>query len=202
MNENTDEPSSTASERVHSTCNVIAVAPDTANAASAARRERASTTAGGGSAAVSSLASTAAMSRRSSVLTAASSAAGMRRRAMMIAAASVRLKDAAVMLVQVTPSSGRNTKPEKNAPATAPNRLMAYSVPMRSPERRSSHGRMTKWRASSGSVAPISVVGISSSAAEPTKRTIDSSTQRSPNTRYIQWLSAGYAQRITGISSA
>ncbi len=44
---------------------------------------------------------------------------------MTIAAASVRLKDAAVTLVQVTPMSGRNTKPEKNAPATAPNRLTA-----------------------------------------------------------------------------
>ncbi len=70
---------------------------------------------------------------------------------------------------------------------------------MRRPERRSSQGRITKWRASSGSVAPISVVGISSSTADPTKRTIDSSSQRSPSTRYIQWLNPGYALRISGM---
>ena len=42
VNEKTDEPSSTASARVHITCSVIAVAPDTTKASSAARRERAS----------------------------------------------------------------------------------------------------------------------------------------------------------------
>ena len=45
--------------------------------------------------------------------------------AITIAAASVRLNAAAVTLVQATPNSGRKTKPEKNAPATAPNRLTA-----------------------------------------------------------------------------
>ena len=46
---------------------------------------------------------------------------------------------------------------------------------MRSPTRRSSQGRVTKWRARNGSVAPISVVGTSSSPAEATKRSSDSS---------------------------
>ncbi len=79
------------------------------------------------------------------------------------------------MFVQRTPNSGMNTKPAKNDPATAPNRLIEYSVPMRSPTRRSSHGRVTKWRASIGSVAPISVVGSSSSSADAMKRSTDSS---------------------------
>ena len=41
--------------------------------------------------------------------------------------------------------------------------------------RRSSQGRVTKWRASSGSVAPISVVGTISRPAEAMNRSTDSS---------------------------
>ena len=127
VNEKIDEPSRIASARVHSTCSVIAVAPETANAASATRRARG---VDHGRAAAAppprACASTAATSRRSlGAARRASSAAGRRRRATRIAAASVRLKAAAVTLVQRTPSSGRNTKPAKNVPATAPNRLTA-----------------------------------------------------------------------------
>jgi hypothetical protein len=50
---------------------------------------------------------------------------GHNRRPIRIAAASVRLNDAAVTLVQRSPMLGRKTNPAKNAPATAPNRLMA-----------------------------------------------------------------------------
>ena len=47
--------------------------------------------------------------------------------------------------------------------------------------RRSSQGRVTKWRARNGSVAPISVVGTSNSPADAMNRSTDSSAYRSPN---------------------
>ena len=127
MNENTDDPSRIASERVHSTCSVIAVAPETANAAITARRARAVTSGGGGSAVVSRwrrdgrLVQPFLGGHVGDVLVGVGQTAARD----TIAAASVRLKDAAVTLVQVTPMSGRNTKPAKYAPATAPKRLIA-----------------------------------------------------------------------------
>ena len=108
VNENTDDPSSTASARVHSTCSVIAVAPETAKAISAARRERASSTGGGGSAVPSRWASAAATSSRSSTLVLVDAPRrGGSRRASTIAAASVRLNDAAVTFVQRSAERGQ-----------------------------------------------------------------------------------------------
>ena len=42
---------------------------------------------------------------------------------------------------------GQEDEPGQKSPATVPNRFTAYSVPMRRPMRRSSHGRCTKCRA-------------------------------------------------------
>ena len=76
MNEKIDDPSSTASARVQSTCSVMAVAPETANATSAARRERSSIAGAAGKTGPSRLASAAATSSRSSIETPSSAFLG------------------------------------------------------------------------------------------------------------------------------
>ena len=124
MNEKIDDPSSTASARVQRTCSVIAVAPDTANAPSAARRDRSSIAGGGGRTGPSRLAAAAAASRRSSIeMPSPPASAGRMRRATRMAPASTRSNDAAVTFVQRRPIVGRKMNPAQNAPATAPNRF-------------------------------------------------------------------------------
>ena len=76
MNEKIDDPSSTASARVQSTCSVMAVAPDTANASSAARRARSSSAGGRGKTPPSRFAAAAAASSRSSIETPSSAFLG------------------------------------------------------------------------------------------------------------------------------
>ena len=121
MNEKIEEPSTTASARVHRTCKVIADSPDRANPASTTRRAAGVNGTTGVSFSRSALPSWAASS--SSVgLRSARAASG---RSASTAAARVRLKLAAMMLVARTPHSGRNTKPARKDPVTAPNRLMA-----------------------------------------------------------------------------
>jgi hypothetical protein len=61
-----------------------------------------------------------------------------------MATASDISKLAATRLVLRMPTMGKKMKPAKNEPATAPNRLTAYSVPRRRLTRPSSNGRDTK----------------------------------------------------------
>jgi hypothetical protein len=76
VNEKIDDPSKTASARVQSTCSVMAVAPETAKAASAARRERSSIAGGVGKPGPPRFASAAATSSRSSIDTPSSAFLG------------------------------------------------------------------------------------------------------------------------------
>ena len=124
MNEKIDEPSSTARARVHSTCRVMAVAPETAKAISAARRERASITGAGGSAAAFQMRLGARrveplVDARCSPPPAGQEAARQqdRRRQGEVEGGGGDVRPAQRRCV------GRKTKPAKKEPATAPNRL-------------------------------------------------------------------------------
>src|ERR1019366_4542760 len=112
----------TARARVHSTCSAMAVAPDTANDSNTARRAAGETTVTDGFAGAAAPASTAVGLIASA---AAGFFAGTSRLVTTMAMASEISKLAAIQLVLRMPTIGRKTKPARNDPATAPNRLMA-----------------------------------------------------------------------------
>ena len=94
-------------------------------------------------------------------------AVAVRRASRIAATPTLALTAAAICSVRVIPTWPISTKPARRAPAIAPQVLMPYSRLMRSPM---AGVRTSDDRSTSGSVAPISIVGGSSTSAEQTIR--------------------------------
>jgi hypothetical protein len=111
----------------------------------------------------------------------AASAAGRNQGASASAASAIRRFAAtAAYVVPRTPSCAMRKKPVTKQPATAPSVFPAYRAPILRP---SASPRPTTACASSGSVAPIRIVGTSTIAKQIAKRTIANSSDPDPRLR-------------------